>query len=216
MRTHTILLALIVATPACIHVLADVDADENVSFDLAAFGDTCSGTGTAQTDTGVTNWTKTPVGDQCQVDITWSGTLIDMKAVRAQADAKAQGAELTIQSIDLTLDNEALLDQSGANITPPRVPSWEAHFTVGGQAIADFSGTDLTTLLASPLMFDLPAPAVAAANQAFADSTPLTGAATARMVVEMSDVPALAAAMGPHVQFHFRAHVEADAKKDLL
>jgi hypothetical protein len=114
--------------------------------------------------------------------------------------SKAQGAELRIQSIDLTLDSEALLDQSGADITPPRVPSWEAHFTVGGQAIADFSGTDLTSLLAAPLMFDLPPPAVDMANQAFASSTPLEGAATARLVVEMSDVLALAAAMGPHVQ----------------
>src|SRR5215471_7284984 len=69
MRTQTVLLALIVAAPACINVLADVDADENVSFELDAFGDTCSGTGTAVTDPSMTTWTKTPVGDQCQVDV---------------------------------------------------------------------------------------------------------------------------------------------------
>ena len=216
MRTQIILLALLAAAPGCVHVLADVDADEDVSFQLDDFGTTCSGTGMAQTDSSVTTWTKTAVDDRCQIDITWSGTLMDMKAVRAQADDKAQGATLTIQSIDLSFDDAALRDQSGADITPPRVPGWEAHFTLGGQPVADFSGTDVTSLLAAPLSFDLPAPAIAIANQAFADAAPLTGAATARLVVEMSDVPALAAAVGPHVQFHFSAHVEADAKKDLL
>ena len=44
----------------------------------------------------------------------------------------------------------------------------------------------------------------------------LTGNASARLVVEMADLPALAASVGPHIQFHFVAHVEADAKKDLL
>ena len=216
MRAKTILLSLIIALPACIHVLADVDADEDVSFRLDDFGTTCTGTGMAQTDTSLTTWTKTPVDDQCQIDVQWTGTLIDMKAVRAQADAKAQGAQLTIQNIDLAFDDVALLDDTGANITPPRVPAWEAHFTLSGQPIADFSGTDLTSPLASPLSFDLPAPAVDIANQAFESATPLTGAATARLVLQMSDLPALAAATGPHVQFHFKAHVEADAKKDLL
>jgi hypothetical protein len=216
MRKRTILLALIIAAPACVHVLADVDADEDVSFQLDDFGTTCSGSGQTQTDTSLTRWTKTPVGDQCQVDVVWSGMLIDMKAVRQQADAKAMGATLTIQSIDLGFEDVAFRDQSGADITPPRVPSWEAHFTMGGEPLADFSGADVTSLLAAPLSFQVPASGIAIANQAFNDAAPVMGAATARLVVEMSDIPALAAAVSPHVQFHFKAHVEADAKKDLL
>jgi hypothetical protein len=217
MRTKTILLALIAAAPvACVHVMADVDAEENVGFQLDDFGTTCAGSGQTQTDTSLTTWTKTPVGDRCQVDVVWSGTLIDMKAVREKADEQAQGATLTIRSIDLGFDDVAFRDQAGTDITPPRVPAWEAHFTMGGEALADFSGTDVTSLLATPLSFDVPASGIALANQAFADAAPLIGAATARLVVEMTDLPALAAAVGPHVQFHFHAHVGADAKKDLL
>jgi hypothetical protein len=209
-------LALLTFAPGCIHVDANVDADEDISFGFADFGTTCSGAGMTQTDSGLTTWTKTPVEDRCQVDFNWGGTLIDMAAVRAKADEKAQGATLTIQSIDLELDAVALRDQSGADITPPRVPAWEAHFGVGGQAVADFNGTDLASLLAMPLSFEAPPSVLQAAQQAFDAAAPLDGTATARLVVEMSDVAALAAAAGPHVQFHFRAHVDANAKKNLL
>src|SRR5262245_10611222 len=136
--------------------------------------------------------------------------------VREKADAEAQGAELTIQSIELGFDDIALRDQTGANVTPPRVPSWQAHLTLQGEALADFGGTDVASLLAAPTSFDMPAGAITLANQAFAASAPLTGAGTAQLVVEMADVAALGAAASPHIQFHFKAHVTADAKKDLL
>ena len=64
--------------------------------------------------------------------------------------------------------------------------------------------------------FDMPSDTITLANQAFAASTPLTGAGTAQLVVEMADVAALGASAGPRIQFHFKAHVTADAKKDLL
>lgn len=216
MRTQTLMLTLFLAAPGCVHVAADVDADETVSFDLGDLGTTCDGTGMAQTADSVTTWTKTAVGDTCQIDVVWNGTLIDMKAVREKADAQAQGAQLTIQTIALAFDDVSLRDQTGADITPPRVPSWDAHLTLDGQALADFSGADVTSLLAAPLSFDMPSAAITIANQAFAASTALTGAGTARLVVQMADVAALGAAAGPHIGFHFKAEVGADAKKDLL
>jgi hypothetical protein len=217
-KTKTTMLALsfLVAAPGCVHVSAEVDADENVSFDLGDLGTTCEGAGSNQTGSSVTTWTKTAVGDRCQIDVAWNGTLIDMAAVKAQADAQAQGATLTIQSLELDLDDVALRDQNGANVTPPSVPGWEAHFAVDGQPVADFSGAGPSSLLAAPLSFELPDAALALANQDFAAATPLTGAATARLVVEMSDVLNLGTTADPHIAFHFRAHVGADAKKDLL
>jgi hypothetical protein len=214
--TQTLTLALLAAAPGCIHAAADVDADENVSFDLGDLGTTCDGTGEARTDSSVTTWAKTAVGDRCQIDVVWNGTLIDMKMVREKADAQAQGAQLTIQAIDLGFDDIGLRDQNGANITPPRVPGWDAHLTLQDTALADFSGTDVAALLAAPTSFDMPGNTITLANQAFAASVPLTGAGTARLLVEMADVAALGAAAGPHIQFHFKAHVTADAKKDLL
>ena len=64
--------------------------------------------------------------------------------------------------------------------------------------------------------FDMPGNTITIANQAFAASQPLTGAGTAQLIVEMVDVAALGASAGPRIQFHFNAHVSADAKKDLL
>jgi len=214
--TKTLLLGLLAAAPGCVHVAADVDADENVSFDLGDLGTTCDGTGEARTESSVTTWTKTAVDDRCQIDVVWNGTLIDMKAVREKADAQAEGAELTIQSIALGFDDVALRDQTGANITPPRVPSWDAHLTLQTQALADFGGTDVASLLAAPTSFDMPGNTITIANQAFAASQPLTGAGTAQLIVEMADVAALGASAGPRIQFHFKAHVSADAKKDLF
>jgi len=216
MRTKTLMFALLLVAHGCVHEAADVDADQNVSFDLGDLGTTCEGTGMAQTDSSLTTWTKTAVGDTCQIDVVWSGTLIDMKAVREKADAQAQGAQLTIQTIQLAFDDVSLRDQNGADITPPRVPSWDAHLTLDGQALADFTGADVTSLLAAPQSFDMPPAAITIANQAFAASTPLAGAGTARLVVQMADVAALGAAAGPHIGFHFKAQVGADAKKDLL
>jgi hypothetical protein len=218
MRTKTMLFALLVAAPAtgCITVAADVDADQNVSFDLGELGTTCEGTGEARTESSVTTWTKTAVGDRCQIDVVWNGTLIDMKMVREKADAQAQGAELTIKGIELGFDDVALRDQAGTDVTPPRVPSWAARLTLQGQALAEFGGADVASLLAAPTSFDMPSEAITLANQAFTASAPLTGAGTAQLVVELADLAALGAAAAPRIQFHFKAHVAADAKKDLL
>jgi hypothetical protein len=219
-RTTTVSLlapiALLALGAGCVHIAADVDSDQQVSVDLPDFGTECAGAGMSQTASGVAMWTKTVVGERCQIDSSWAGTLIDMVAVRAKADEKGQGATLTLKSVDLGFDNVALRDQAGNDITPPRVPAWEAHLKVGDQPVADFSGDDLGSLLAAPQTFTAPPAVLDQAEQAFAAPAPLGGQATARLLVEMADLPTLGAALGPHLEFHFVAHIEADAKKDLL
>src|SRR5262249_28293545 len=140
--------ALFALAPACtIHASANVDVDQDVSFELDDFGTTCSGSGRTENESGVSTWTKTAVGDRCRINATWTGTLMDMAEVNRKASEQAGDVKLTVESIHLAFDDAALRDDTGANVTPPRVPSWEAHFTLGGQPLGDFSGNDVTVLI---------------------------------------------------------------------
>jgi hypothetical protein len=219
MRIHRlafVLLSLAIAPACTLHASANVDVDEDVSFELDDFGTTCSGSGRSETPSGVTTWTKTADGERCRIDATWSGTLIDMAEVNRKASEQAGDVKLTIEGIHLAFDDAALRDMAGANITPPRVPSWEAHFVLAGQPIGDFSGTDVTALITTPLELDVPPEGITLANQALAASAPLQGSGTATLLVEMADVATVAAATGPAIEFHFAAHVTSQADKKVF
>jgi hypothetical protein len=202
----------------CINVGIDSSAQSTLHFELGALDGQCGGGGDVQDSNGETKYTETIDGDNCRIDATWMGQLLDLQSVRdtVAAEAKknntsADKLDLTIHSVVLDLSNVALVDGSGENITPPTVPAWSAAITLDGTAIFDLSGKDVTSLLAGDTQVALAKDCVALLDKEYHSAQPVQAAGTASLSVAMSDLPSLAG-KNPILSFDLAAQINGTAQ----
>jgi hypothetical protein len=203
----------------CINVGIDSNAQSTLHFELGALDGQCGGGNDLRDANGDgTTYTETIDGDNCRIDATWQGQLLDLQSVRdtVASEAKknntsADKLDLTIHSVVLDLSNVALVDSAGVNIAPPTVPAWKAEITLDNDAIFDLSGKDVTSLFAGDTQVALSKECVALLDKEYHSGQPVKAAGTASLSVAMSDLPSLAG-KNPTISFDLAAQINGTAQ----
>ena len=221
MRIHFLMTLTLAAVG---FVACNPSFDANTSVDTAVeftadLSGACTGSGTLMSADGksVTNYTKETInGGDCSIVMDWHGELVDTAGIHQKIQEKADenGVKLNDASmvqVSVTINNAILQDHAGSSITPPHVPSFEAHVDVASNNVFDMSGQGLTALLAQPLTVELAPPVLAAANDALKNMTPLEATGHGTLVVAAADVRRLAESAAPakiafQIHFDIKAH----------
>ena len=194
---------------------------EKITTTLPYGGRPALGSGTLATSDGTSRYTQTPDGDNCRIDVTWSGALIDTQPVHDKVAEEAQkngkkesDLDLTIETVTLTADSVQLVDESGANVTPPSVPAWKADLTLAGQPLLDLSGMEVSQLLTKPTTVTLNAAELATVNAAYKARGKVAAAGTASLSIANQDLPSLSQRM-LKVLFKVTADINGNVKVSL-
>jgi hypothetical protein len=215
-------LPLALASAACsVDVSIDDSGDGTVEASIDITGE-CSGTGSQTFDDGsVSSWVKTLHGDPdtgtCQIDVDWSGALVDMtdlraRAVEEQADHDFALEDVKITAVDLTI-RSASFGNTAITFDRAELEDLDSQVDIGATAVFH---VDRDTAL--PLEVSASPDLLAAANAAFQAGSTVDATATGLVMVPMPQIRTLQTDPSGHAQLtvEFGSYLAGDVKVNLL
>lgn len=176
----------------------------------------CTGTDTIEEDGNTTTYTLATDGENCTLDVDWSGALMSQDVLDAEVEEALEGtpgnrSNITITAASLTLETIRLVDGSGAPVAIDSFPTWDVALQLGSGDLYTASGSDVPTLLASPVTVPLNDAQLDLLTAAVQGTGSLDATGTAMLSMPIDELPTTPTDMA----LEFEADMDLDAEVGL-
>ncbi len=173
-------------------ITIDTTAEDAEAIIEADFEGDCQGSGTEDTGNGTVTYTKDDSSGNCVIALTWEGTLVDLGPIKEDIDDDAEGADITLEEIGITVKLVSLTDADGQDVDIPELISFNGSVAIDGNQLYAVDGSSFDTLVSDDgLTVTFSGendPVVQAINTALDAGAPLAATAQATLTVS-SNLP---------------------------